>query len=81
MPKNIHTPRDELICGKLDKIIEKLTEIQAISLKKNTETIVEIIDIVNDVRSDAERMEAKPIFRKQEAETLEKRLEGEKEKS
>ena len=58
MPKNIYTPRDELICGKLD-----MAEDIARSLKS-----VELIELLADIRHDAERMEQKLIQRKAEAE-------------
>lgn len=57
MPKNIHTPRDELICGKLDMAMECAVKHQDIKL----------IDILMAIRTDAERMEAKLVSRKDEA--------------
>ena len=57
MPKNIHTPREDLICGKLDLLTEAIIDGRK----------VDAIDLVNDIRNDAQRMEAKLIIRKQEA--------------
>ncbi len=59
MPKNIHTPRDELICGKLDRMMD-------IARDYNSCDMAELIHLI---RHDAERMEQKLISRKQEAET------------
>lgn len=56
--KNIHTPRDELVCGKLDLLEEKIKELG----------FVDLLYITSDVRNDCERMEAKLFLRKQEAE-------------
>ena len=58
MPKNIFTPRDELVCGKIDK-----SEQIAKSLGS-----LDLIDLLHDIRFDCERMEQKLIFRKEEAE-------------
>lgn len=58
MPKNIFTPRDELVCGKLDS-----AETIAVSLEN-----IELIDLLHDIRFDCERMEQKLISRKEEAE-------------
>ena len=57
MPKNIRTPREELICGKLDLLTAAIMEARKF----------DAIDLVNDIRADAQRMEAKLIIRKQEA--------------
>jgi len=58
MPKNIFTPRDELVCGKIDK-----SEQIAKSLGS-----LDLIDLLHDIRFDCERMEQKLISRKEEAE-------------
>ena len=58
MPKNIFTPRNELVCGKLDS-----AETIAVSLEN-----IELIDLLKDIRFDCERMEQKLISRKEEAE-------------
>lgn len=58
MPKSINTPRHQLICGKLDLLI--------VAIKENR--IADALDLVDCIRYDAERMEAKLIIRKQEAE-------------
>jgi len=57
MPKTIDTPRDELICGKLDLLTDLI--------KKGN--VVDAIYLIDDIRFDAQRMEAKLIIRKQEA--------------
>ena len=58
MPKNIFTPRDELVCGKIDK-----SEQIAKSLGS-----LDLIDLLHDIRFDCERMEQKLISRKEQAE-------------
>ena len=58
MPKNIFTPRNELVCGKLDS-----AETIAVSLEN-----IELINLLHDIRFDCERMEQKLISRKEEAE-------------
>ena len=58
MPKNIFTPRDELVCGKIDK-----SEQIAKSLGS-----LDLVDLLHDIRFDCERMEQKLISRKEEAE-------------
>jgi len=57
MPKIIHTPRDELVCGKLDLLEDKLRELG----------LVECLYLTSDIRHDCERMEAKLIERKKYA--------------
>jgi hypothetical protein len=61
MSKNINTPREELICGKLDYLIKAV-----IAGDKFT-----AIDLINSIRTDAERMEQKLIMRKHEVSSLE----------
>ncbi len=58
MPKTIHTPRDELVCGKLDALEDKLRDLG----------LVELLYLAADIRRDCERMEAKLISRKEESE-------------
>jgi len=60
MPKNINTPREELICGKLDYLTKAV-----IAGDKFT-----AIDLINSIRIDAEKMEQKLIMRKHEVEAL-----------
>ncbi len=57
MPKTINTPREELICGKLDLLTDLIKE----------DNKVDAIYLIEDIRNDAQRMEAKLIIRKQEA--------------
>lgn len=64
MPKNINTPREELICGKLDVLFNLI-------LDGNK---VDAIEYLQDIRHDAQRMEQKLIIRKQEVEKLRKEL-------
>ena len=56
MPKNIHTPRDELVCGKLDTLEDRLRELG----------LVDLLYLSADIRHDCERMEAKLASRKHE---------------
>ena len=60
MPKTVNTPREELICGKLDLLTTAIIE----------DRKFDAIDLINDIRTDAQRMEAKLIIRKQEARAL-----------
>ena len=57
MAKNINTPREELICGKLDLLITAIVEGRQF----------DAIDLINDIRTDAQRMEQKLIMRMKEA--------------
>ena len=57
MPKTINTPREELICGKLDILADLI-------MQGNK---VDAIYLIEDIRNDAQRMEAKLIIRKQES--------------
>ena len=56
--KTIHTPRDELVCGKLDVLEDRLKELG----------LVDLLYLTGDIRHDCERMEAKLASRKAEAE-------------
>lgn len=60
MPKNIHTPREELICGKLDLLTKAI----------QNNDLITALDLIPDIRYDAERMESKLILRKQEVREL-----------
>jgi hypothetical protein len=68
MPKTIHTPRDELICGKIDKALEHLRDIE-----EGENGIVELAFCLHAIRHDAERMEAALIRRKDEVAALQNR--------
>lgn len=57
MPKTIHTPRDELICGAIDRAEDFVRERDLVNVMYELATI----------RSHAERMEAKLVTRKAEA--------------
>ena len=61
MPKTINTPRKELICGKLDNLTRAVIAGDKLIA----------IDLINSIRTDAERMEKKLILRKQEVNALE----------
>lgn len=61
MPKNINTPRSELICGKLDSLDDELMRLGLTSL----------LYLSADIRRDAERMEMKLVSRKVEVSDLE----------
>lgn len=65
MPKTIHTPRDELICGKLDKARELVAKIETLN-----EGYVDLIHILFEIEQDAQRMENALIRRKYEVESL-----------
>lgn len=57
MPKNHNTPRDELVCGKLDNL----------AIRMQVEGDHRALELIQDIRHDCERMEQKLISRKQEA--------------
>jgi len=65
MPKTVWTPRDELVCGKLDKLDDELRILELADLR----------DMVCDIRHDCERMEAKLIARKDEVAKLKRMIE------
>lgn len=56
MPKNINTPRSELICGKLDSMDDELMKLG----------LTQLLYLSADIRRDAERMAAKLVSRKAE---------------
>ena len=57
MPKTIHTPRHELVCGKLDALEESLRKLG----------LVELVYVAAEIRRDCERMEAALVRRKDES--------------
>jgi hypothetical protein len=59
MPKDIHTKREDLICGKIDLAQEIAVKLQN----------VELLELLDSIRYDAVRMEQKLISRKQQART------------
>lgn len=69
MPKDIHTPRGELVCGKLEAIAKELSHLGR--FKQNTEAVVRIMYMHADITHDCERMEQKLITRKQEVRDFE----------
>lgn len=62
MSKNMRTPRDELVCGKLDRLDDLLSE------AGNADGAL----LSAAIRHDCERMEAKLVQRKDEVLTLER---------
>jgi len=60
MPKTYATPRSELICGKLGKALEIARGFHCVPL----------VELLQEIWHDAERMEAKLIIRKDEVEAL-----------
>ena len=69
MPKTIYTPRDELICGKIDRAMDLLLQIE-----KGGTGYVDMVQTLADIRNDAERMEAALVRRKDEVEALKKQI-------
>jgi len=62
MPKTVWTPRDELVCGKLDRACEIAIRFESI----------ELLDLLADIRHDCERMEQKLISRKEQVKAMKK---------
>jgi len=60
MPKTVWTPRDELVCGKLDRAYEIAIRFESI----------ELLDLLADIRHDCERMEQKLISRKEQVKAM-----------
>ena len=60
MSKNIHTPRDELVCGKLDTVRDVF----------ENQSNVTGCHYVDEIRHDCERMEKKLVSRKDEVAKL-----------
>jgi len=61
MPKNEFTPRNELICGKIEGLAMYVKVLPLSDIEKLT-----IIEVLQDIQHDAERMEAKLVLRKQQ---------------
>jgi len=73
MPKNINTPREELVCGKLDRLMELVVEIQRKHFMKpdnDSSITTNMAYLIRDIRHDCERMEQKLISRKEEVRQL-----------
>lgn len=65
MPKNVFSKRKDLICGKVDDLV---IDIKILNI---TDELKEyLITKIYDIQHDAQRMENKLIFRKQEVEEL-----------
>ena len=65
MSRTFHSKREDLICGKIDKAIYSI----------QNGDLVDAIDIMGNIRYDAERMEQKLISRKSEAITFKQEIE------
>lgn len=63
--KTPHTPREDLVCGKLD-MVESMVKFLSGGEIHDVD-LVAILDVLSDIRHDCQRMEAKLIQRKQEA--------------
>jgi len=63
MPKNVFSKREDLICGKIEFLVEEIkSKITDVTVK------ISFIEQLHEIQHDAQRMENKLIFRKQEAE-------------
>ncbi len=60
MPKTVWTPRDEMVCGKIDRAYEIAIKLES----------TELLDLLADIRHDCDRMEQKLISRKEEVARL-----------
>ena len=63
MPKNQYTPREELVCGKLDRLADLLID-------EGDTSFFTMMGLIESIRYDCTRMEAKLATRKQEVEYL-----------
>lgn len=68
MPKTIYTPREELVCGKLDEAERIVMEF--VQKDDIDEMSRDLLDLLRAIRYDCERMEQKLISRKEEYERL-----------
>jgi hypothetical protein len=68
MPKTIFTKREDLICGKIEFLIEEIK-----SKINDVPDKISFIEQLQEIQHDAQRMENKLILRKQEVETLKKK--------
>lgn len=69
--KNQNTPRDELVCGKIDRAIDAVISLQH---HTNKNDLVMIIDLLNAIRHDCQRMELKLVLRKDEVAELKRQI-------
>lgn len=65
MPKTINTPREELVCGKIEELMDVLVQAGLISA----------IDLLKDIQHDCNRMEQGLIRRKEQVAKLSMRSE------
>ena len=63
MPKTVFSKREDFICGKVEDLV---IDIKRLNIPD--ELKVNLITKIYDIQHDAQRMENKLIFRKQEAE-------------
>lgn len=68
MPKTPYSPRNELICGKLDEAHRMAVELGS----------VQLVEILSNIRHDAERMEQKLISRKEQVLALKEGISSER---
>jgi hypothetical protein len=65
MPKNVFSKREDFICGKIEFLIEEIkSKITDVTDK------ISFIEQLHEIQHDAQKMENKLIFRKQEAKEL-----------
>lgn len=77
MPKTINTPRNELLCGKVEAAQELLDQLyKATTNSKSYPLIVELQDKLLDIKNDGLRMEAKLAVRKVQVRSLQTQLCG-----
>ncbi len=71
MPKTIHTPREMLICGKVEATVELLQALARFCPDDlQTSMIAKAIEQLHDIKQDGRRMEAKLGTRKQQVREL-----------
>ena len=65
MPKTINTPRDELVCGKIEALTEILTDAKVTDAK-----LIDALYLLRDIQHDCNRMEQGLIRRKEQVQEL-----------
>lgn len=70
MPKTAFTPRDQLVCGKLDALWEAV----------HSGDKLRSCELISAIQRDCERMESKLVLRKAEVERLSLELAKERQK-
>lgn len=61
MPKDIYSKREDLICGKIESLIEQI-KLKVICINDK----ISFIEQLHEIQHDAQRMEQKLIVRKQQ---------------